>query len=76
MPAGPQLAVGMLVTAPGLPAVARVGRLDGQAVHLEFFDSAATPLAWQQWLDRSGIRRYDHDVVVRRCAIRRDRANG
>src|SRR5690349_24464013 len=65
MPAGSQLAVGMLVAAPGTPGVARIGQLDGQKVRLDFFDSAATPVASQQWVDESKVRRYVVGVQTR-----------
>ncbi|WP_336031199.1 protein DpdE [Geodermatophilus sp. FMUSA9-8] len=65
MPAGPRVDVGMLVVHPAIPGVARVSATRDPEVQLELFDSAARPVAAQQWVDRADVRRCQVGVQTR-----------
>lgn len=51
------LSVGNFVTFPSAPGVGRVAKADGRKVLIEFFESAAEPVADSVWCDIADVRR-------------------
>ncbi|HEY3546909.1 MAG TPA: protein DpdE [Propionicimonas sp.] len=51
------LAVGNLVTFSGAPGIGRVGEVRGSDVRVDFFESAAEPVAESVWLPAADVRR-------------------
>jgi ATP-dependent helicase HepA len=51
------LSVGNFVTFPSAPGIGRVAETDGSKVQIEFFESAAEPVADTVWCDIADIRR-------------------
>ena len=51
------LSVGNFVTFPSAPGIGRVAETDGSKVRIEFFESAAEPVADAGWCDIADVRR-------------------
>ena len=51
------LSVGNFVTFPSAPGIGRVAETDGSKVRIEFFESAAEPVADAGWCDMAEVRR-------------------